>query len=152
VKSWFAITVYLAVGLATWNQAQAQIFGPGQTIPERHSLPLCAAATDIGCYDRPDFSVAESITKLGEDTLAYWVTGSDLRIVARGDKPQLCCTFSDDMFEIGEDAKSKIWGLRLHLPHIDETRLELGLVDMIDGRATLKLGTPFAGSEVPLDC
>lgn len=151
MKSWFVITGCLAVGLTTWNQAQAQIFGLGQPIPERHSLPLCAAASDIGCYDRPDFSVAESVTKLGKDTLAYWVTGSDLRIVARGDKPQLCCTFSDDMFEIGEDAKSKIWGLRLYLPNIDETRLELGLVNMINGRATLKLGTPFVGSNAPAD-
>jgi len=53
------------------------------------------------------------------------------------------------MLPVGEDGISPIWGLRLHLPHIRDTRLELGLVNMVDGRAVLTRGIPCAGPDAP---
>ena len=125
-------------------------FAPVKAQPQKisHVLPLCqvASAMDAGCYAEVDFDAQTAVEHLGGKNLGYWIDGTVLRIVVRGEKdltPGLCCTFQDQMQPLAGKPQG-LWGLQYNLPNIDETILNLSLPSDGQQAETLEYAGPNA--------
>ena len=118
----------LIVGLLAGGAGHAEAADP-----VRKHWPDCgtAAANGAACLAKIDFTAADAADHLAGQSLAFWTTGTSLRIVARtaGPAPRLCCTFQDSMSPLGADSKGSLWGIEYTLPHLDESILSILLLE-----------------------
>jgi len=139
----FSLVLSVLLGAISFTTAGAQ--------PQKMSrvLPLCEAASamDVGCFATVDFDARSAVAHLAGKNLAYWIDGATLRIAARGsanEAPDLCCTFQDRMQSLAGTPEG-LWGLQYHLPFMDETILNLSLLE--EGRQ--KEALEYRGPKAP---